>query len=95
MSDVMDQAVAALSEKLDGGLDGSVKFVLKGEGSIMADGAGVRAEDGAADVTLTAEAEDFRDMMTGALNPTTAFMTGRLTVDGDMGLAMRLASMLA
>ena len=34
-------------------------------------------------------------MMTGDLNPTSAFMSGKLTVDGDMGMAMQLGGLLA
>ena len=48
-----------------------------------------------AEVTLTASAEDFQAMFEGDLSPTTAFMTGRLKVDGNMGLAMKLAAALA
>ena len=33
--------------------------------------------------------------MSGDTNPTSAFMTGKLKVDGDMGMAMKLASALA
>ncbi len=95
MSDVINQAVAALKDRLSDGLDGSVKFVLNGEGAIIADGTGVRADDGEADVTLTADADVFEEMIAGDLDPTAAFMTGRLTIEGDMGLAMRLGSLLS
>lgn len=33
--------------------------------------------------------------MAGDLDPTAAFMTGKLTVDGDMGMAMKLGSVLS
>jgi putative sterol carrier protein len=46
-------------------------------------------------VTLTAEPEVFQDIISGDLNPTSAFMQGKLTVDGDMSKAMGLASVLA
>ena len=95
MSDAIDQAVAALSEKLSGGFEGSAKFVLAGEGAVMVDGAGVRAGDEEADVTLTADPDVFKDMLSGDLNPTSAFMTGKLSVEGDMGLAMKLGGLLA
>ena len=94
MSEIIEQAVAALAEKLGGGIDGSVKFVLTDTGSIVVDGDGVRAGDDETDVTLTADPDVFRDLMEGNLNPTTAFMTGKLSVDGDMGMAMRLGSLL-
>ena len=95
MSDVISGAVAALSAKMADGFEAVAKFVLTGEGSIMLDGSGVRAGDEAAEVTLTASAEDFQAMFEGDLSPTTAFMTGRLKVDGNMGLAMKLAAALA
>lgn len=94
MSDVIDQAVAALQARLGGGFDGIAKFVLPGHGAIMLDPDGVRAGDGAAEVTLTADAEVFRAILSGDTNATTAFMTGKLSVDGDMGLAMKLGSVL-
>jgi len=95
MSDVITAAVAALSEKMSGGFDGTAKFVIKGEGAVMIDGGGVRAGDEEADVTMTADAHTFQDILSGALNPTSAFMTGKLSVDGDMGKAMALGGMLA
>ncbi|MDA5094564.1 SCP2 sterol-binding domain-containing protein [Aliiroseovarius sp. KMU-50] len=95
MSDVITAAVAALSEKIEGGFDaGTAKFVIEGEGAIIVDGDGVRASDDEADVTLTADTEVFEDMLSGNLNPTTAFMTGKLSVEGNMGLAMQLGSVL-
>ena len=95
MSEVIEKAVAALNEKLgDGGFDGTAKFVLEGEGSIMLDANGARAADEEAEVTMTADAATFEEILDGSLNPTSAFMSGRLTVDGDMGAAMRLAPAL-
>lgn len=95
MSEVVTAAVAALGEKLSDGFAGSAKFVIPGEGSIMLDGSGVRAGDEAADVTLTADAETFAAILAGSLNPTAAFMTGKLSVEGDMGQAMQLGAALS
>lgn len=94
MSAVIETAVARLAAKI-AGFDGVAKFVIPGEGAIMVDDSGVRAGDDPADVTLTAEAHVFQDMLEGALNPTTAFMTGKLSIEGSMGLAMKLAAALA
>ncbi|NYS25035.1 SCP2 sterol-binding domain-containing protein [Rhodobacteraceae bacterium 2376] len=94
MSEIINQAVIALSEKLSGGFDGSAKFVIKDEGAVMLDSEGVRAGDEEADVTLTASADTFRAILDGDLSPTMAFMGGKLKVDGDMGAAMRLGSAL-
>lgn len=71
------------------------KFVIEGEGAIVVDSDGARASDDEADVTLTADVETFQGMIEGDVNPTAAFMQGKLSVDGDMGLAMQLGSVLA
>ncbi|MDX8347735.1 SCP2 sterol-binding domain-containing protein [Cognatiyoonia sp. IB215446] len=95
MSNVVTEAVAALNAKMDGaGFDGSAKFDIEGEGAIIIDADGARAGDDEADVTLTASTETFKAILDGELNPTTAFMTGKLTVDGDMGQAMKLSGVL-
>lgn len=98
MSDVISAAVTALNEKLGGeGVDGTVKFVIEGEGEILVDGDGARAaaEGEEAEVTLSADKETFEDILSGDLNPTSAFMTGKLSVDGDMGKAMALGAALS
>lgn len=95
MSEIIDAAVQALQAKLSGGFDGVAKFVIPGEGAIMMDVTGVRAGDDEADVTLTAEADVFRAILEGQTSATSAFMTGKLAVDGNMGLAMKLGSVLA
>lgn len=94
MSDMIDAAVKALSAKVSGRFDGVAKFVISGEGAIMIDAAGVRAGDEEADVTLTADADVFRAILEGEMNPTMAFMSGKLAVDGSMGMAMKLGSVL-
>lgn len=96
MSDVINEAVKVLTEKMAGvDIGGTVKFDIEGEGAIMVDDDGVRAGDDEADVTLSADPDTFQGMMEGETNPTSAFMTGKLKIDGDMGIAMKLASALA
>ncbi|MEE9428084.1 MAG: SCP2 sterol-binding domain-containing protein [Paracoccaceae bacterium] len=94
MSDVIESAVKALNEKIDGGFDGVAKFAIEGEGAIMIDGEGARAGDDEAEVTLSADSDTFQAILSGDLNATSAFMTGKLTVDGDMGKAMQLGAVL-
>lgn len=95
MTDVVTEAVTALNAKLDGaGFDGTAKFEIEGEGSIIIDENGARAGDDDADVTLTATTDVFKAILDGEMNPTTAFMTGKLSVDGDMGQAMKLSGVL-
>jgi putative sterol carrier protein len=66
------------------------------------DGAGkwtVRVEEGKvsvteggedADAVITTSAETFQKIISGEQNPTSAYMTGKLKVKGDMGAAMKL-----
>lgn len=95
MSEIVSAAAAALSDKIDdAGFDGSVKFELTGEGVIrIVDGA-VTTEDGDADCTITADPDTFKDMFEGEIDPTAAYMTGKIKVDGDMGVAMKLGQLL-
>jgi putative sterol carrier protein len=96
MSDIVNGAVKALAAKLgDERIDGSVKFVIEDEGAVRIDETGVRADDSEADCVLTADAETFRALLDGEIAPTGAFMSGRLRVDGSMGLAMKLGALLA
>lgn len=95
MSKVIDGAVTALREKLGDGFDGSAKFCIEDEGSIVVDGGGVRESDDDTDVTLTADRDTFEAMMAGEMDPSAAFMTGKLKIDGDMGVAMKLGAALA
>lgn len=91
MSDVVTAAVAALEDRISG-FDGTAKFVIEGEGSIMVDNGEVRPGDEAADVTLRADRDTFEGMLDGTVNPTMAFMSGKLKIEGDMGLAMKLGA---
>ena len=96
MSDILETAVSALNDKVGGqSFDGSVKFELVGVGAIRIDENGVSVDDGEADCTLSADAEVFQEIIEGDTNPTAAFMTGKLKVDGDMSMALKLGSLLA
>lgn len=96
MSPIIAEAVRAIESKVSGRFDGSAKFVITGEGAVIVDADGVRAgeADEDTDVTLTASAETFQGILEGDVNPTMAFMSGRLKIDGSMGMAMKLASVL-
>jgi putative sterol carrier protein len=41
-------------------------------------------------VTIAVSEENFQKLISGDLNPTTAYMTGKLKIKGDMGAAMKL-----
>lgn len=95
MSDVIDRAIEELSARISGAFDSSAKFIIDDEGSIIVDHGGVRAGDDQTDVTLSADLDTFRQIMSGDLNPAAAVMQGRLRIDGDMSVAMKLGSALS
>jgi putative sterol carrier protein len=46
-------------------------------------------------MTLKALADDYFAVVTGAMNPMQAFMSGKIKIQGDMSLAMKLQTMFA
>jgi putative sterol carrier protein len=74
-----------------------VKLDFGGEGVILLDGAAsqVSEEDGDADTTIKVSWEDWQSMAAGQLDGMTAFMTGKLRIEGDMSNAMQLQGVLA
>lgn len=96
MSEILNDAVAVLNGKLaDADFSGTAKFDVTDEGSIFISGNTAEVADNDADVTLSADRETFGAILSGETDPTAAFMSGKLTVDGDMGVAMQLASALS
>jgi putative sterol carrier protein len=74
-----------------------VKLDFGSEGVILLDGAGkqVAEEDGDADTTIKVDWNDWEQMASGQLDGMTAFMTGKLKIEGDMSNAMQLQGVLA
>lgn len=96
MSDVVKAAVDAINARLGAsGFDGSIKVEIENEGALIIDQDGARAGDEEADCTMSASADTLQGMLEGDINPTSAFMSGKLTVDGDMSMAMKLGAALA
>jgi putative sterol carrier protein len=79
-------------------LGSAIKFDLGSEGVIVLDGSSaptqVHNNDVEVPCTIKVTAEDLGQIMDGTLDATAAFMMGRLTVEGDMSVAMKLASVL-
>jgi putative sterol carrier protein len=74
-----------------------VKLDFGDEGIVMLDGTAqnVTEEDGAADTTIKVAWADWEAMSEGKLDGMTAFMQGKLKVEGDMSNAMQLQGVLA
>ena len=68
MTDIMAHAVEAIEKKLEGTVfDGSAKFEIEGQGSVIIDASGVRVSDDETEVTLSANLETFQEMLEGDL----------------------------
>ena len=76
-----------------------VKVVLDDGGVIFWDGTGDQASlsniDGEADTTLRISAVDLEKLVAGTLDPTMAYMTGKLKVEGKLGVALKINAMLS
>ena len=75
----------------------TVKLDFGDQGVVLLDGAAeqVSDSDGAADTTIKTSWDDGEKMAAGELDGMTAFMTGKLKIDGDMSNAMQLQSVVA
>ena len=94
--------LASLTAKAQEALAGSdfsksVKFDFGDVGKLLLDGANNTAsnEDGAADATVSVDWDDFQKLAQGQLDPTMAFMQGKLKVAGDMSVVMQLQSLVS
>ena len=80
------------------GLGYRVKFEFEDGPSFLLDGTvtppTLSSEDGEADCTLRLSVENMAKLMAGTLNPTLAYSLGKLKVDGSLGVALKLASMM-
>jgi putative sterol carrier protein len=76
------------------GMNNSYLFDIDGAGKWKVDvqdgNVNVSEGEGDADVTISTSEDTFEKMVSGEQNPTSAYMTGKLKVKGDMGAAMKL-----
>lgn len=92
----MQQITAAFASRMheDSGLGATLKFDCGDEGVVLLDGRSmpnrVSNEDVEADCTIRISRENLVALMTGKLNPTMGFMSGKFKVEGDMSVALKL-----
>jgi putative sterol carrier protein len=94
----LQTATTTLRNKVgaESSLGATLKFDCGEEGVVVIDGAArpstVDNANRDTDCTIALTLATLGEMMSGELNPTTAFMSGRITVSGDMGVALKLQS---
>jgi putative sterol carrier protein len=76
------------------GFERSVKFDTGSDGVIVINGSSISTTDAPADCTIKLSLSDFEDLISGDLSPTSAFMSGKIKIEGDMSVAMALQSLL-
>ncbi len=96
LTELTSKAAAAVA----GGGSGfakKVKFDFGDIGKLFIDGASGVADnsDADADATVKVDWDDFGKLVSGDMDPTMAFMQGKLKVDGDMSVAMQLQSLMS
>ena len=78
-------------------IGGSIKFEVDGQG-ILIDGSGdsntVKASDEEAACTISLTAKVLEKLRDGEINPMMAVMGGQIKITGDMGLAMKVQSLM-
>jgi putative sterol carrier protein len=94
VSEFFEGLSASVDQSKTEGMSNSYVFDIEGAGTWtvrVTDGA-VSVAEGAedADCTITTSQETFEKIVAGDQNPTTAYMTGKLKVKGDMGAALKL-----
>jgi putative sterol carrier protein len=84
------------------GTSATIQYDISGEGggtwnAVIKDGACTVNQGAAAspNLTLSISAQDWLDMLSGKQSGQMLFMSGKLKVKGDMGLAMKLGSMFS
>jgi putative sterol carrier protein len=101
IKDIMEKNLpAAIKPEMIAGLDLVAQFRLSGDGGgdwylTVKDGKATVTQ-GVTDkprITVSAGAQDFKNILSGKTNPTQAFMTGKIKVSGDMNMAMKLFGM--
>jgi putative sterol carrier protein len=92
LAEVTTRIAGALGE--NSGLSKTVKIDFGSAGKVFLDGVSVpntvSNDDKPADCTLALSWDDFLKLAQGTLDPTMAYMQGKLKVVGDMGVALKL-----
>ena len=101
VEEIMEKMPGAFLPEKAQGVDATIQFEFTGAEAgdwyvVIKDGTCAvnrGASTQPATMTLTADSADFINLITGELDPMTAFMQGKLKLQGDLNLAMKLTQM--
>ena len=100
VKEIFSQMPANINADAAKGMSSVIQFNLTGDGGgsyyiQIKDGAATVGEGSHAspNMTMTIAAADYVDLITGKLNGQMAFMSGKLKIAGDMGLAMKMQTL--
>ncbi len=94
MDTPVTKAMSALRDIFPNGSDATVTFDIANVGSITLDRNGVREGKADADLVVRADAATLAGILDGELNPMSMYLSGKILVTGDLGLATRLVEKL-
>ena len=99
---VFEQMPSHFRKEAAQGLNAVYQFDLSGEGGgkwqIAINNGTCDIKEGSEltpNITISMAAQDYLDMAAGKLNPQMAFMSGKLRISGDMGLALRFQGLFS
>jgi putative sterol carrier protein len=102
MAQIFSQMAATFDPSKAEGVNATFQFDLSGDngGQYWVKLTNGAAESGEglvenANTVVKAEADDFSAVVNGDMNPMQAFMSGKIKIQGDMGLAMKLQSLIS
>ncbi|MFK7939373.1 MAG: SCP2 sterol-binding domain-containing protein [Roseovarius sp.] len=85
----------AVTARAKGRIKGTVRLDMPDLGVLFVDETGAEISEKAAEITLTAKSGVFQNIFEGSQNPATAFMTGKLKVDGNPMRALKIGEILS
>lgn len=88
IADTLKDRVAA------SGFEKSIRFDTGDDGVMVINQTSVTTVDGPADCTIKLSLANLEGLVDGTLNPTMAFMQGKIKLEGDMAVAMALGKVL-